>query len=31
MHVYVTDGTGGNPYAALPSYWSRESADGCGT
>jgi hypothetical protein len=30
MHVYVTDGTGGNPYAALPSYWSRESAAGCG-
>ena len=30
MHVYVTDLTGANPYAALPSYWSRESAYGCG-
>lgn len=30
LHVYVTDGTGGNPYAALPSYWSSESAAGCG-
>jgi hypothetical protein len=23
-HVYVTDGSGGNPYDSLPSYWSRE-------
>jgi hypothetical protein len=30
LHVYVTDGTGGNPYAALPGYWSREAAGGCG-
>jgi Spherulation-specific family 4 len=30
MHVYVTDRTGANPYNALPSYWSRESAYGCG-
>ena len=25
-HVYVTDGDGGNPYQALPDYWSAESA-----
>ncbi len=25
-HVYVTDGTGANPYAGLPSYWSREDS-----
>jgi hypothetical protein len=25
-YVYVTDGTGGNPYNALPSYWSSEDA-----
>jgi hypothetical protein len=25
-HVYVTDGTGSNPYDALPSYWSRENS-----
>jgi Spherulation-specific family 4 len=25
-HVYVTDGTGGNPYDRLPSYWTREDA-----
>ncbi|MBV9444613.1 MAG: hypothetical protein JO345_01755 [Streptosporangiaceae bacterium] len=30
MHVYVTDLVGANPYQALPSYWSRESAYGCG-
>jgi hypothetical protein len=24
--VYVTDGTGGNPYSALPSYWSIEDS-----
>lgn len=30
MHVYVTDLTGANPYNALPGYWSRESAYGCG-
>ncbi len=29
MHVYVTDLVGSNPYAALPSYWSREAAYGC--
>lgn len=23
-HVYVTDGSGDNPYDGLPSYWSRE-------
>ena len=31
-HVYVTDGSGANPYAGLPSYWSREdsaAASGC--
>jgi Spherulation-specific family 4 len=26
-YVYVTDGTGGNPYSALPSYWSTEDSD----
>ena len=26
-HVYVTDGSGLNPYAQLPSYWSTEDAD----
>jgi hypothetical protein len=25
-HVYVTDGTGSNPYDALPSYWSHETS-----
>jgi hypothetical protein len=25
-YVYVTDGTGNNPYRALPGYWSREDA-----
>jgi hypothetical protein len=25
-HVYVTDGSGANPYAGLPSYWSREAS-----
>lgn len=30
-HVYVTDGTGGNPYAGVPSYWSSELSDSCGT
>jgi Spherulation-specific family 4 len=25
-YVYVTDGTGGNPYSALPSYWSTEDS-----
>jgi hypothetical protein len=25
-HVYVTDGSGANPYAGLPSYWSREDS-----
>lgn len=25
-YVYVTDGTGGNPYSALPSYWSSEDS-----
>lgn len=32
-YVYVTDGTGGNPYGALPGYWSAEVsaiAAGCG-
>jgi Spherulation-specific family 4 len=31
-HVYVTDGSGANPYAGLPSYWSREdsvASSGC--
>jgi hypothetical protein len=26
-YVYVTDGTGGNPYSGLPSYWSTEDSD----
>jgi hypothetical protein len=26
-YVYVTDGTGSNPYGSLPSYWSREDSD----
>jgi hypothetical protein len=26
-YVYVTDGTGSNPYGSLPSYWSREDTD----
>jgi hypothetical protein len=30
MHVYITDRTGANPYNALPGYWSREAAYGCG-
>jgi hypothetical protein len=25
-HVYVTDGSGANPYAGLPSYWSHENS-----
>ncbi|MGO9077747.1 MAG: spherulation-specific family 4 protein [Streptosporangiaceae bacterium] len=25
-YVYVTDGSGANPYGALPSYWTREVA-----
>jgi hypothetical protein len=25
-YVYVTNGTGGNPYSALPSYWSTEDS-----
>jgi len=25
-HVYVTDGSGSNPYNGLPSYWAREDA-----
>jgi hypothetical protein len=25
-HVYVTDGSGSNPYDGLPSYWSREDS-----
>jgi Spherulation-specific family 4 len=29
-HVYATDLAGANPYRALPGYWSRESAYGCG-
>lgn len=29
-HVYVTDGTGGNPYAGVPSYWPAELKDSCG-
>jgi hypothetical protein len=33
-HVYVTDGSGANPYAGLPSYWSHEdsaASAGCAT
>jgi Spherulation-specific family 4 len=26
-YVFVTDGTGGNPYSSLPSYWSAELAN----
>ena len=26
-YVYITDGTGKNPYGSLPSYWSREDND----
>jgi hypothetical protein len=26
-YVYVTDGTGGNPYSGLPSYWSTEDSE----
>jgi hypothetical protein len=26
-YVYVTDGTGENPYSALPSYWTTEDGD----
>jgi hypothetical protein len=26
-YVYVTDGTGANPYSGLPSYWSTEDSD----
>jgi hypothetical protein len=29
-HVYVTDGSGGNPYDVLPSYWPREIAASAG-
>lgn len=32
-HVYVTDGSGSNPYDVLPSYWPREASAasaGCG-
>jgi Spherulation-specific family 4 len=25
-YVYVTDGSGGNPYSALPTYWSTEDS-----
>jgi Spherulation-specific family 4 len=25
-YVYVTDGSGGNPYSSLPSYWSTEDS-----
>ncbi len=25
-YVYVTDGSGGNPYSSLPSYWSAEDS-----
>jgi hypothetical protein len=25
-HIYVTDGTGSNPYGSLPSYWSSEAS-----
>lgn len=25
-HVYVTDGSGSNPYGGLPSYWSHEAS-----
>jgi hypothetical protein len=26
-YVFITDGTGGNPYSSLPSYWSAELAN----
>jgi Spherulation-specific family 4 len=26
LHVYVTDGSGSNPYGQLPGYWSAEAA-----
>jgi Spherulation-specific family 4 len=26
-YVYVTNGTGGNPYSGLPSYWSTEDSE----
>lgn len=26
-YLYVTDGTGGNPYSGLPSYWSTEDSE----
>jgi hypothetical protein len=25
-HIYVTDGSGSNPYGGLPSYWAREDS-----
>lgn len=28
-HVYITDGTGANPYQALPGYWAAEAAAAC--
>lgn len=28
-HVYITDGTGANPYQALPGYWGAEDAAAC--
>lgn len=28
-HVYITDGTGANPYQALPAYWAAELAAAC--
>ncbi|HEX6453348.1 MAG TPA: spherulation-specific family 4 protein [Trebonia sp.] len=30
-HVYVTDGSGGNPYQALPGYWAAEDAAAAAT
>jgi len=30
-HVYITDGSGGNPYQALPSYWAAEDAAAAAT
>jgi hypothetical protein len=29
-YVYITDGSGANPYSSLPSYWSAEVADVAG-
>jgi len=26
VHLHITDGTGGNPYGQLPSYWDQEVA-----